>query len=381
MLVRASGDSEKKTTDSDNPRETMRGLPRTVQPWLTWLTGKPLQNEKPTGHTPTHHLWTALATLTFGWLLCMASLRYYTVKVVPLWFLGCLLLVSGTRQLQLMIVHQCAHGTISSNRRINIAIGTLLSTLLIIEPFAGYRRRHLHDHHSKNLMTDADPTVRFLIDLVGLRPHMTVRRLWVTMLRSLFSPLFHLRVVSRRLLSQFRDSLLQGVLSGLWLAVLAFITYQASIATMAFTWLIPLTVAYNISSCLRLCSEHRWPVAPAGSARDRAWYASLSTGIFVGEPLPTGTVWAQVVWALRMSTIHLATRLFVLVGDTPCHDYHHRYPTSRDWPNYAFAREANRKKAATGWPEYNEVWGLLPAISASFKTMSQTTAMGGKNGK
>lgn len=354
----------------------MRELPQFVQPFLTWLTGRPLHDEESTRHTPTHHLLTALTTQGTGWLLCFLWTRYGTVNTLPLWFVGCLLFVSGTRKLQLMIVHQCAHGTFSPYRRSNIGIGMLISTILIIEPFERYRSGHLRDHHSKNHMTESDPTVRFLIDLVGLRSHMTPKGLWVTMLCSLFSPLFHIRLVSRRLLSQFTHSLLQGVGSGLWLAFLALITYQTSVATMAFTWLVPITVAYNISSCLRLCCEHRWPMCSTASIRNREWYASLSTAIFVGEPFPPGTATERLAWAFRMLTIHLFCRVFVLVGDTPCHDYHHRYPTSRDWPDYAFAREADRKKASAGWPEYTEIWGLFSAISASFETLSESGTLG-----
>jgi hypothetical protein len=187
--------------------------------------------------------------------------------------------------------------------------------------------------------------------------------------------------VLRRIESQFENSYTQAVLTGLWLAVLALIAYETSIPTMTIIWLLPITVVYNISGCLRLCSEHLWPTALANPTRDRVSQAILSTGIFVGEPLPDGPTWAQFAWAVRMSTIHLFSRMFVLVGDTPCHDYHHRYPKSPDWPNYAFAREADRKKASDRWPEYSEVWGLFPAISASFKTLSQTTTLEGINGK
>lgn len=358
----------------------MRLLPGFVQPWLTWLTGKPLHDEKPTHHTPIYHLLTALNSLAVGWLMCVFWNEHRLVEGLPLWLLGCLFIVSGARKLQLMIVHQCAHGTFSLNRRINAVIGTFISTALIIEPFESYRYGHLHDHHSKSHMMASDPTVRFLIDLVGLRPGMTVKRLWLVTLCSLISPRFHLRVLSRRCLSQFSHSRTQALLSGLWLVVLTFVAYQTSIGALAFTFLIPLTVAYNISGCLRLCCEHRWPVSPANSVQNRAWYAELSTGIFLGEPFPAGAVWGQFMWALRMLTIHLISRLFVLVGDTPCHDYHHRHPKSPDWPNYTFAREADRRKASAGWPAYTEVWGLFPAISESFKTLSRATISGVQDG-
>ncbi|HEV2761410.1 MAG TPA: fatty acid desaturase, partial [Pyrinomonadaceae bacterium] len=260
----------------DDARETMRVLPEFVQPLLTWLTGKPLHDQKPTRHTPVYHLLAALSSVAIGWLLCVRWNEHRSVGGTPLWLLGCLFMVSGARKLQLMIVHQCAHGTFSAGGRVNAVTGTLISTVLIIEPYESYRRGHLRDHHSKSHMTAADPTVRFLIDLVGLRPGMTVKRLWLVMLWSLVSPRFHMRVLSRRLLSQFGHSRTQALLSGLWLGVLTFVVFQTSFGTLAFTFLLPLTVAYNISGCLRLCCEHRWLVSPTHTVQDRAWYAGLS---------------------------------------------------------------------------------------------------------
>ena len=77
-------------------------------------------------------------------------------------------------------------------------------------------------------------------------------------------------------------------------------------------------------------------------------------------------------WAARMLFYHLPARALVLTGDSPCHDYHHRYPTSKAWPNAIFERQADLDAGCPGWPEpYQETWGLLEAMDETFKSLSQ----------
>src|SRR5206468_7765637 len=68
-------------------------------------------------------------------------------------------------------------------------------------------------------------------------------------------------------------------------------------------------------------------------------------------------------WLFRLLFIHFPARYLILTGDAVCHDYHHRHPRDRDWPNYIFARQADQDAGHPGWPPYEEVWGLVPAIN------------------
>jgi hypothetical protein len=60
----------------------------------------------------------------------------------------------------------------------------------------------------------------------------------------------------------------------------------------------------------------------------------------------------------------------VLVGDTPVHDYHHRFPVSSNWVNAIFARQQDLENGCPGWQEdYQEVWGLFSAIDLTFDSL------------
>jgi hypothetical protein len=77
-------------------------------------------------------------------------------------------------------------------------------------------------------------------------------------------------------------------------------------------------------------------------------------------------------WLVRMVSLHLFARLFVLVGDTPCHDYHHRHPSSKEWTSYTHARHHDAKLGCPGYPiTYSECWGLFNAIDANLQSISE----------
>ena len=79
--------------------------------------------------------------------------------------------------------------------------------------------------------------------------------------------------------------------------------------------------------------------------------------------------WAA--WWAEMLTLQLFVRLFVLVGDAPCHDYHHRRPASRRWTSYAHARQQDRLEGCRGFPvNYCDSWGLFRTIDANLATLA-----------
>ncbi|MDI3289008.1 fatty acid desaturase [Polyangium sp. 15x6] len=361
-------------------RGTMSVLPGICQPFLTWLTGKALPGQKASNHSPHGHLLVPGAFVIVGVAASAALVSRGLGMQLGLLPLTWLVTVSGARKLQLMIVHQCAHGTFSGSRRVNELVGAALSLLLTIEPFKRYRAKHIELHHAQHHMTRRDPTVVFLFDKVGLRPGMSKPELWRRLLLTLVSPRYHLGMTAERIASVARGSpseLAAYVI--FWGAVLAIVVILGAELVFAVAWLVPIVLLYNVSSCLRLSSEHLWP-APVAERQPpgRALVASYSTGIFLGEATPSpelggisaAVAWAR--WALRMLFVHLPARLFVLVGDTPCHDYHHRHPRSREWMNYAYARQKDIDAGAPGWPPYTEVWGFVPALDAALSALSRT---------
>ena len=72
-----------------------------------------------------------------------------------------------------------------------------------------------------------------------------------------------------------------------------------------------------------------------------------------------------------MLTVHLFARVFVLVGDAPCHDFHHRRPASRRWTDYIHARQKDADNGCPTYPlGYIETWGLFEAIDENLASLS-----------
>jgi len=355
----------------------MRALPALLQPLLTWLVGKPLAGERPWCLGPWHHLGASIVPLAAGTTMSALAVVAggWWLLVLPV---SWLLTVHGARKLRTMILHQCSHGNFLRRKAPDTVIGQLIAVALVTQEFEEYRREHVVDHHSSSHMTLDDPTVQFLIIGMGARAGMSRQMLWHRLGATLISPPFHVKATYARIASHFR-----GTSTAHRLVLVSFLVTVAGIVMVSGTWLpflvawiVPLTVLFNAAAALRLSSRHVFP-SPGPRLSGRAALASYTHGVFLGERAPDSslpparrlTLWVR--WWARMLLVHLPSRLFVFVGDGPCHDYHHRYPRSRDWANYIFARQQDMARGHPGWPAYTEVWGLHAAIDAVFVSLSQ----------
>jgi len=113
-------------------------------------------------------------------------------------------------------------------------------------------------------------------------------------------------------------------------------------------WAIPVVFLFQVSMAINILPEHRWPADPNSKQRD---LANVCYGRFCGERAPhtqglsaTRAFWLWMIWWIRVVVIYLPYRLFVLVGDEPQHDLHHRLPKS-DWANAKFARATDGPSA------------------------------------
>jgi len=104
-----------------------------------------------------------------------------------------------------------------------------------------------------------------------------------------------------------------------------------------------------------------------------------TTGVFPGRtpPAERATTAAGLLrwtsWWAEMLTVHLVVRLFVLVGDAPCHDFHRRRPATRRWTSYIHARQQDVEAGSPGFPAgYFETWGLFRAVDQSLATLAAT---------
>jgi fatty acid desaturase len=357
-----------------NPRASMRVLPRFLQPVLTWLTGQPLPEQRPWRLRPAHHLLASVAPLVVGVGLGGLLLQFgWWALLMPVpW----LLTTHGMRKLRAVILHQCSHGNFLRKRWPDKLLGYVIAVLFITQEYADYKREHVSDHHSVHHMTMRDPTVQFLIIGLKTRPGMTRRQLWYRLWITILSPRYHVTATYSRLASHFRNTPIRY--RALMVVVLA---AQALLVTLAdawlvfsIVWLVPLTILFNASAAIRVCTRHLFP-EPGVVLIGKEAIASHTHGIFLGEEVPDMRTrqpqrflsWMR--WWTRMAFVHLPARLFVMVGDAPCHDYHHRFPRSPHWANYLFARQQDMEQGHADWPPYTEVWGMATSINAVFDTL------------
>jgi hypothetical protein len=355
----------------------MRGLPRAIQPLLTLITGKPLQDEKSWSLTPWHHLAETLLFMLVGVCASVALLRmgWPAVLLLPL---GWMATLHGVRKSRTIIMHQCAHANFIRCRRFDYYLGKAISVVLGCEEFTAYRRSHCEDHHGRGHQTQVDPTVRFLFDELGLRVGMASAVMWRRLFLTTLSPAYHLRFLMARLRSHFIGTSLRHRIAFLAFWITAAIAVWAADLVLPFTvvWLIPIVPLYHCSAAFRLASKHVFP-ARLPAKRDEATLGAYTLGIFLGDACPGHELvgvnrfiaWSK--WWLRLGFYHLPCRLAVLVGDGPQHDLHHRMPRHRDWPNYIHNRAKDALIHRPPHLQYHEVWGLRTAIQRCFESLSQ----------
>jgi fatty acid desaturase len=373
---------EHATARSIDPRAEMyRRLPGLVQPFLTWLTARPAPGEAAKSRSAHYHVVTAFAALAAGVALSLAMLELGGACLAALPFL-LIVSASGMGKLQAVVFHHCAHGTVFRERSTNRRVGEAISILLLMKHFDVYQHEHMLHHSPNKLLTHEDEFTQFIMNLAGLRPGLPKADLRRRVLISFISPFFHLRF----LLARFSSCLLShstshnligcaawgGLFYGVWLT--------GTWTELAVVWLFPVVVLLQIGTALRTLCEHRFPEPEVIEARGKTFVCLATAGVFPGAPVPEqsaatpGGLIAWIGWWSEMLTIHLLSRVFVLVGDAPCHDFHHRRPASRRWTDYIHARQKDADSGCPTYPlGYIETWGLLEAIDENLDSLSMAT--------
>jgi hypothetical protein len=359
-------------------RESMRVLPKFIQPLLTWVTGKPLQGQRPLWKgTPYISLAIGLLQL-FGAVAASVIIMHAPPVLWPMLILSWMVTAGSARLFQVTIIHHAVHYNFSGNKARERRLIEVLSTLLLLQDFVGYRYDHVSVHHSKKLATLDDPDLKFLW-VLGFRPGMAREALWKHLIKTMLSPRFHFLFLLARLTANFKNPALYRksmavIFNGV---VLCLVVITHTWLVWLIAWVLPLTVFYHISALLQFASEHRWLQVHDPDQPAKIVLARLTVGRFMGESIPTSNTspaWQAVAWVrwlTHMLLIHLLFRVFVVAGDLPQHDWHHRHPSSKEWPTAAYARQRDLEEGCPGWPEpYAEVWGLLPAIDAVFRLLS-----------
>jgi fatty acid desaturase len=359
-----------------------RRLPSWTQPFLTWLTAKPAPGESAVPTSPLAYVVQACALTLCGAAVSGATLalsRMDQPAFWPLLFAGLLATTSGLGIFQVVVFHHCAHGTVFSTRARNRTVGRVISAVLLFKHFDKYQKEHMLHHSANKLFTDDDEFTDFIIGICRLAPGMSRRQLWRRLLTDLASPVFHGRFLLKRirggLLSHERSHNLIGLSA--WLALVSAADLAHGFGILLVAWVLPVTVLLQIATVFRILCEHRVPPVEVIRRRGQELVCQATAGVFPGANPPSTrhNIFAWVGWWLNMLTIQIFVRLFVLVGDAPCHDFHHRRPASKKWTDYIHGRQSDLDAGCPGFPlNYVDSWGLFRAIDQNFAAMARAPA-------
>lgn len=358
-----------------------RRLPSFMQPFLTWLTAMPAPGEAPRERRASTFVAGALIWIAAG--SAASAIPFLLADLpAPAWLLvpaGMVATCSGLGLLQVVVFHHCSHGTVFRTRERNRAAGRLISAVLLFKRFDDYQREHMLHHSPNKLLTHEDEFAEFVLGLCRLEPGTPKRVLWRRVAWNLVSPAFHARFLAKRV----RSSLLTGDRShdlmggAFWGVSFAAAWATGTSSALLFAWVLPVTVLLQVATVFRILCEHRFPDPSVMAARGKAFVCEATIGVFPGSAPPEASArtasgllrWAA--WWLEMLTVQLFVRVFVLVGDAPCHDFHHRRPSTRRWTDYVHARQQDAEAGSPGFPAgYSEAWGLFNAVDGNLATLA-----------
>lgn len=359
-------------------RESMRILPNFFQPTLTWITGKPLIGQKPLFKSTwiTQTLSAFLSLFGGGFAGVWFFTRIITAHqwwMIPLVLVSWLFVAGAARKIQVTLMHQCSHFNYSKNKKLDRFLAQLMSTLIVVDHFDHYFYEHIRIHHTKHLSTSIDPDCKFLLEL-GFKPGMSVRNLWLKLFATVISPSFHLKFANARLKANFVEAPASRKLGAIvyHMLVWSFVIKTGIMIPFVLGWVLPLFPVYHVAALLNFSSLHFWLIPEVDGQTKKARMCSLTSGRFLGDAAPTEGVMNWTRWIARLVLLHLPSRIAVLSGDLPVHDYHHRYPHCLDWANFIYTRQRDLEKGSPGWDQpYTENWGLFNAVNAVYISLSQ----------
>lgn len=370
--------------ERDDPRARMaERLPAVLQPFLTWMTAKPAPGESLREVPAMRYVLGGLASMGIGCALSAAAVIFSMPLALAavLLFLGLTATSSGLGLYQVVIFHHCSHGTVFRSREQNRRVGRLVSAFLLFTRFEDYQRDHMMHHSANKLLTDEDEFTDFIFGVCGLEPGVEKRELWRRILVNLVSPVFHARFTLRRIrAAAFGPDRAHNWMARAGLAApLVLAAATGGWVPVLVAWFLPLTVLLQIATVFRILCEHRFPDVALIQARGKAFVCASTVGVFPGAMPPAATAdslrgaLAWTGWWARMLTGALFARVFVLVGDAPCHDFHHRRPATRKWTDYSRARQEDQDAGSPGFPvNYTENWGLIHAVDRNLATLAAT---------
>jgi hypothetical protein len=355
-------------------RATYLRFPEWTQHFWTWQTGKALPGQQPL----LRHTWASYLAVTLALFLSGLAVSVVSIGVMfPFWYLallaGWLLTATGERMMVLVIAHQAVHKRFSGQAAADQFWGELVLVLSVQNTFAELREEHFDSHHRRDIFaTEADPPAQFLLGL-GFRPGRSRAAMWRRAWVVLLSPAFYARGFYDRVRGNFRSGVGRATGFTLWAALWLSLPFwfPHGLLVLIGGFVLPVICFATLSSLLDRLGEHVW-LARSPDQGARFYTASVTAARYCGAPVPARSVpvgprlLAWIRWTALTVCYHLPARLLVVVGDLPNHDYHHRYPSTREWTTAAYARQRDIDNGPEG-PAYHEVWGIASAIDNLFR--------------
>lgn len=361
-------------------RETLRCFPDWTQNFWTWFTGKALPHQAPLiRHTWWSYLATTLTVFSSGLAVSAAALVFKFDFWVPALLAGWILTLAAARTMILVIAHQCIHNQFSGVYRVDRFVGELVTVLTVYQDLHAFKVEHFDAHHRDTIFaTVDDPPVQVLMGL-GFCPGMSRRQLWRRAAIVFVSPRFYWNGFVDRI----KCNLLTGtwrragffVWAAGWLSLPLWLHNGGQVLLLGFV--VPVIPMAQLSALLDKLGEHAWLTPPNPEHGRRNYHVEASWARFCGSPAPDPSLplvkklLAWPTWAAAMLFYHLPSRLLVVVGDLPNHDFHHRFPGTTEWTIAAYARQRDIDGGCSGGPPYTEVWGMGQAIDQMFTALSK----------
>lgn len=350
-----------------DPRDLIdQKTPAILRLFFTTLTGKSCKGENPKPKRVLADLARTLGFLVLG--IVSGNLAFilsnYGLLLLPVSW-SCILY--SIRKLRLTEQHACSHNAIFDKNDWNSWLGEAISILTLTLNFKDYQRAHTQTHHSEKLLTPVDETYRFLINEAVFRFGMSREEAWVHFWLTLISPSFHLRQLRSRLSQTFFSNSSKHNLFAwfFWISILGIVAFTQSWLFFFWIWLPSITVLFQMSHLFRNCVEHRFALNKL--EKTAAIFCAEKPPLFTASDSSVMQLLSWIRWWLRIFLYHVPSRIFVLTGDSPWHDVHHRYPGDKDWINGYIRRQIEVDKGI----DYIESWGLCEAMDETFKSLKE----------
>ena len=359
-----------------SPRIAMYNkLPDVMQPFLTWLTAQPTPGDIVRERSPLIFVAYAYTQVITGVVMGALATPHHVVVLM----FAMMLVTAGLGLFQVVVFHHCSHLTVFRRRELNILVGRLISVILLFKHFDNYRHEHMLHHSHNKLLTDEDEFADFVFQTCQLKAGEPIGTLRIRVLLNIISPLFHARFTYRRIRAAWGSSRRMDSIVGItfWAGTGLLAAVSGYWQTYLLTWVIPVTVLLQIATVGRILCEHSFPELDIIRVSGRDLTSHATGGVFAGSMPPNASAktinglaqWLG--WWVSIVVIQLPVRLVILVGDAPCHDFHHRKPASRRWTSYIQARQSDREARTVGKLDYRDTWGLFQAIDATLLSLSR----------